>query len=194
MLVRAGEGWSPNTVYGWLHLGAEEMAWASLLWHKQHIPKVAFVCWMAAHERLCTMDRIQNFCPSVDVRCCFCLAARETHCHLFFQCSYAREVLARLLAVVEFPMVSDELGEWHGVFSQARLNQNILFQLCASALSAAVYCIWYSRNVRRHNNVIVSVESCFHKVFSLVRSKWSLVEVVGNRYNRQIGQNLRLRW
>lgn len=58
---------------------------------------------------------------------------------------FAREVLRKLLAIVEFSMVSINLDEWHDVFANATHQNNLLFQLRASIISiGSENCIWYS--------------------------------------------------
>lgn len=96
----------------------------------------------------------------VDATCCLCNEKTETHGHLFFRRRYASDVIRRLLEVVDFPMTPGDLMVWTNLFVDARSHKNLLFQMGAYVVSIVVYCIWHSRDLRKHSNVVMSVESC----------------------------------
>lgn len=93
---------TPEYVYELLQAPSGEVRWYHWVWPHVSIPKVSFICWMAILERLYTMDRVARFTGQVDATCCFSQRGAETHEHLFFQCAYAKELLIRIMTVVDY--------------------------------------------------------------------------------------------
>lgn len=87
-----------------------------------------------------TMDRVYWFMVNIDSECSFCALSEETHEHMFFQCSFSRELLDRMMKVVEYHVDADSLSEWYAIFAAAK-KHNRLFELRATALGVTSYSI-----------------------------------------------------
>ncbi|XP_076891961.1 uncharacterized protein LOC143543541 [Bidens hawaiensis] len=66
---------------------------AKVIWFSQAIPRHAFFLWQATKERLPTQDRLYAWkVLAQDKYCALCNQQRDSHNHLFFECSYSRKV------------------------------------------------------------------------------------------------------
>ncbi|XP_024963365.1 uncharacterized protein LOC112503582 [Cynara cardunculus var. scolymus] len=100
--------------------------WHKAVWLSGHIPKHAFCLWLACQRRLPTQDRMLWKDEPPDLECLLCRHCMDSHSHLFFQCSYAHEVLET---------ISDS----------SRRPKSVKKKL---ALAASVFYIWQERNRR----------------------------------------------
>ena len=66
--------------------------WSRGVWFSHATPKYAFLTWLAALNRLSTMDRVYRWNQGVDTTCALCKTAQESRDHLFFECSYSTQV------------------------------------------------------------------------------------------------------
>ncbi|KAL0795020.1 hypothetical protein Bca101_066397 [Brassica carinata] len=69
-----------------------KVAWADGVWFSETTPKYSFLLWLAVHNRLSTGDRLLKWNSQAVASCWFCNSPIETRDHLFFACSYAKEV------------------------------------------------------------------------------------------------------
>ena len=60
--------------------------WHKTIWFKEHIPRNAFISWLALRRRLPTKDRLRRWGLNVSGTCVLCNLEIETHRHLFFEC------------------------------------------------------------------------------------------------------------
>ncbi|XP_048604689.1 uncharacterized protein LOC125582176 [Brassica napus] len=74
-------------------------SWYSAVWFKHATPKYAFITWMVMLGRLSTGDRMKNWNANVDASCVLCNNPLETAEHLFFQCSYSKQIWEVLMSV-----------------------------------------------------------------------------------------------
>ncbi|XP_075101668.1 uncharacterized protein LOC142177103 [Nicotiana tabacum] len=75
----------------------QKVPWKSIVLHSSIHPRFKFILWLATHERLATMDRLNTIGVQVPQDCAFCKATTETLEHLFFECSVTRSVWRRVL-------------------------------------------------------------------------------------------------
>ena len=59
---------------------------------KEHIPRNAFVAWLALLRRLPTRDRLIRWGMNVPASCVLCSNGIVTHHHLFFECEYSTSI------------------------------------------------------------------------------------------------------
>ena len=74
-----------------------KVSWHRLLWSNFAIPRHAVITWMALLNRLPTFDKMVSWGLNVSGTCRLCQQAMETRDHLFFGCSYSREVWKAIL-------------------------------------------------------------------------------------------------
>lgn len=75
----------------------QKVPWKSIVLQTSIHPRFKFILWLAAHERLATVDRLNKIGVHVPQDCAFCKATIETLEHLFFECSVTTRVWTRLL-------------------------------------------------------------------------------------------------
>lgn len=62
------------------------------IWSSQATLKFTFIAWLAARDRLSTLDRVAKWSQGLDTTCVLCKAGMESRDHLFFDCSYAAQI------------------------------------------------------------------------------------------------------
>ncbi|KAI8567999.1 hypothetical protein RHMOL_Rhmol02G0164200 [Rhododendron molle] len=62
-----------------------------------HVPRWAFIEWLALLGRLSTKDRLYSWGVVSDQRCVLCQVENESHEHLFFACAYSSAMWDSLL-------------------------------------------------------------------------------------------------
>ncbi|XP_019225379.1 PREDICTED: uncharacterized protein LOC109206956 [Nicotiana attenuata] len=82
-----------NNGYSWKKGAMEDRPWRGWVWNKMNMPKHNLICWLVAHNRLLTKDRLKHMGISKDSLCEICGAAEETVAHLFFECPLARRCM-----------------------------------------------------------------------------------------------------
>ncbi|KAJ9536738.1 hypothetical protein OSB04_un000123 [Centaurea solstitialis] len=121
--------------------------WWRSVWFKCHIPKHAFCLWTACLNRLPTQDRMATWKEEPpDLKCSLCGITNDSHDHLFFECTFSRQVWLQIMENVHwvgFPC------SWHAIVD-ALSNPTMapLTVECKLALAASVYNIWCERNRR----------------------------------------------
>ncbi|KAJ9540805.1 hypothetical protein OSB04_027311 [Centaurea solstitialis] len=125
--------------------------WTKFVWFKGHVPKFSFCMWIACCWRLPTQDRIGTwFSGSTTLSCALCDECMDSHDHLFFGCTYSREVWRRIkveFGLFGFPELWTDIME---VLGDNRGPSKMVHRL---ALSGTVYHIWRERNRRLFRDV-----------------------------------------
>jgi hypothetical protein len=67
----------------------EYVWWFNLVWFKDHIPKMAFILWIAIRRRLSTRKRLKRLGILQDDQCCLSYDDVEDENHQFFSCPYS---------------------------------------------------------------------------------------------------------
>lgn len=194
-----GMALTPVSLYKLLNVSSVEVHWHHWVWPRTSIPKVSFICWIAVQRKLYIMDQVARFVGSVDTTCCLCNDGEESHEHLFFRCSYAKEVLTKIMKAVDYT-IAYNLPIWNERFATAKIK-NELFDLHAIALGVVVYHIWlscYSRkfhcNNRKFQGKIWDINCCYFTAFTMLKNCWRNIQVKGNRYIKSIGDKLEIKW
>lgn len=98
--------------------------------------------WIAFLGRLSTGDRLAIWGVTTDTSCVLCSNGRESHDHLFFECSYSSVVWSALVSkngVIRIPLglnaETDRALKWCSRFS----SQAPLLKL---SFVATIYYIW----------------------------------------------------
>lgn len=121
--------------------------WWKAVWFKGHIPKHSFCLWTACLTRLPTLDRLAVWKEEPPVLTCrLCGLVNESHNHLFFECSFSRQVWIQVMHKVQwedFPCswtpIVDALSD--PTLRPRRLEHQLV-------LAASVYVVWCERNQR----------------------------------------------
>ncbi|KAJ6682995.1 hypothetical protein OIU74_021114 [Salix koriyanagi] len=85
-----------------------------LIWQKEHIPRHAFILWLAVQGRLRTRDRISTITAIPSLLCALCNQEPETHDHLFFRCHHSRTVWETVNGHAGFNLALSRVEPTHG--------------------------------------------------------------------------------
>lgn len=69
-----------------------KVSWCKGIWFKGATPKFSFLTWLAILNRLATGEGVLRWNPQADPTCWLCKSDIETRDHIFFDCSYSKEV------------------------------------------------------------------------------------------------------
>ena len=146
-----GSKFSVATVWKELRQQHAKVPWHRFLWSSMSIPKHVFISWMALLNRLPTMDRLATWGLEVRGLCYFCQGELETRDHLFFGCSYSKNIWKQILQLCE---LNREVGFWLSELKCAihEIKGKALISIILSiAWKALIYHGWCERNRRLHN-------------------------------------------
>jgi len=149
---------------------APKPPWAHLVWSKLLVPRYAFILWLAMHRKLPFRNVTKHYAPNAPSDCPFCGALDEDHDHLFFTCSYTRDVFHGVFyfaGAFALPLVWEDLLHSLMEFSGSAMH----FHLLKLLLSTLVYKIWLSRNKKIHEDVLVPPSVLVKDIVSLVKAR-----------------------
>lgn len=94
-----GSSWLSNPqyhgtmMYKLLHNPGQKVDWYREIWDAHNVPKYSFIGWLATKNRLYRRDRLHALGISQTDQCLLCINGKEENTHLFFTCSFSRQVL-----------------------------------------------------------------------------------------------------
>ncbi|XP_020263008.1 uncharacterized protein LOC109838990 [Asparagus officinalis] len=144
---------------------SNSVLWHNMVWGGLSYPKHSFICWLAVNNRLQTQDRLLRKGKVNANQCKLCTGVcLESRDHLFFECSFSKEVWNQIMDWLHFKWRS---CSWNSIFNwyctklrKKGIKQNIK----RSALSATIYHLWYERNMRTFQQVSKSEESLVKRI------------------------------
>lgn len=145
-----------------------------LPWLKGHIPRHSFILWIAMQRRLKTMDRLHGPAGPSNVTCVLCNREPETHCHLFFNCSFSKQVweAVNFKARIQWPGLPwDQLTIWAG--NNLNKKSQINCQIARLVLAASVYHMWREQNRRVFSNQRQGRGYIAEEIFQVIRTHLS---------------------
>ncbi|XP_056862219.1 uncharacterized protein LOC108845055 [Raphanus sativus] len=152
-ICRCGSGYkqkfSIHDTWWLLRSTREKCSWSRSIWFPGATPKFAFVAWLAASNRLSTMNRITQWDPGAVATCVLCKREPETKNLLFFECSFSSQVWEYLTKGI---LLSDYTNVWANileVISDESIEEKKRFCL-RYALQSALHVIWRERNKIKH--------------------------------------------
>lgn len=129
-------------------MGDGKVLWAAVIWFCKNVPKWAFISWLACGGKLATKDGLRRWEMEIDADCVLCSQKERSLQHLFFDCSFSRQiwntVLGKFLIQRGASQWDVEL-KWAFDHCKGKSSRSILFKLY---LAAALYYTWLERNVR----------------------------------------------
>lgn len=72
------------------------LPWHRGIWFPNHMPKFIFTAWLAMHNRSSTGERMAIWDSSYSPVCILCRNPLESRNHLFFECTYSKNVWSAL--------------------------------------------------------------------------------------------------
>ncbi|XP_056860010.1 uncharacterized protein LOC130508492 [Raphanus sativus] len=178
-LWRGKTGFKPcfSTNETWLQIRklGTPCAWGKGIWFSQATPKFAFMTWIAARNRLATMDRISYWNQGVDSTCVLCKAAQETRNHLFFQCTFSSQLWEQLVKGILRNAHTQNWDDIIELISVSTMERKKTLSL-RYAFQISVYTIWRERNKRRHGDSPMPLQVLLKLTDKAIRNKLSLIQ------------------
>lgn len=136
------------------------------------------------HNRLATGDRIIRWNPQADVTCLLCKSMAESRDHLFFECSYSKEVWYGTIR----NMAGRRTGyKWLDVIQmvvngiQGKI-ETVLLRYCFQVVA---YALWHERNVRRVGDASLIAPCLIARIDKLIRNRiTSLRKRAGGKHGK----------
>ena len=140
---------SVSSAYAQLRDKGQIVAWHKFIWFPKAVLRFAFIAWMVMLDRLPTNDRFFRLGVSNTSSCQLCGSRWETIDHLFFSCSFSRQVWDLSLAHFvpnNFPRMWSAICRLVLGPAKHPLASNTAFK---RGTAAAIYYVWMERNLRR---------------------------------------------
>ncbi|KAL0355351.1 UNVERIFIED_CONTAM: hypothetical protein Sradi_3982000 [Sesamum radiatum] len=136
-----GGTFSTASVYDHFRTPGPKIGWSSLLSGVFKIPRNSFILWLAILGKLSTLDKpwLSHLVDGLP----------ETHDHLFFECTYARQCLASIRRQTRFPWPYHDWRRNILWASRAWRGKHIVHSALRAPLASITYHIWQERNRRR---------------------------------------------
>ncbi|XP_074290961.1 uncharacterized protein LOC141617692 [Silene latifolia] len=144
--------------------------WTAALTHPRIIPSHKIICSLAAQQKLATVDNLQSRGFYMVNRCSLCEIALEDHAHLFFNCSFSKDVWHQLLQWMGMHRAgSCLLAELEQANFRSKHNWRMAWFY--TSLAAAVYQLWSERNSRLFRGRKAAVTEIVSRVKFLVSTR-----------------------
>lgn len=151
------------------------------VWERMIRPKHRFFLWLMKMDRIQTTKRLYAMGIATTDQCLICGLQEENQEHLFFECSYSKAVLRRIITwmgIQHSNLNAQSLMHWISRCKEAKFKK----QVYAAVLGALVYHIWRVRNevywsqkVSSVNNTVNRVqEDVIERCYSVLPKKVSL--------------------
>ncbi|XP_056695103.1 uncharacterized protein [Spinacia oleracea] len=141
-----------------------EMLIIGVLWIYTMSPKSLFILWLAVHGRLSTKDRLMQWGIATDGVCSLCGVDPESVQHLFFQCSYARQVWQKFLQILIINRSSQAFDQELQFAMRMSKKCTAVSKLLLAGFAEAVYCLWIQRNQRVFAGHVQSAEQIVKEI------------------------------
>ena len=134
-----------------------------------YIPKCSLISWIAIQYRLTTGDRLVQF-GVIDSPCCsFCLDT-ETHDHLFFNCSFTKQVWESVSLKSQFVWQSHSLSSLISQLSNFQ-GKGLRSTIAKLSFTVTIYHVWIERNTRKFQNLQHSIPSVVARICLDIRNR-----------------------
>ncbi|XP_010556509.1 PREDICTED: uncharacterized protein LOC104825816 [Tarenaya hassleriana] len=167
-----------------------EVPWHALAWFPEGVPRYGFIQWLAFRGRLPTLDRLYRWGAVATSSCLLCSLEEESHSHLFFHCSYSRQVwysFARSIWNMP-PLDLHATMDWMRRPGNVQSHNRRLITLIL--LQCSIYLLWSERNARIFRGESSTVVSLCGKLNAMVRN--CILSLLGS--SRRIDSTLLSDW
>ncbi|XP_059636522.1 uncharacterized protein LOC132278689 [Cornus florida] len=168
----------------------------NIIWFSKHIPRHAFVTWLALHNRLYTKDRFftGHSSDGDSNLCILCRSEDETHEHLFFKCSYSTYIWNYVQHTCRFycgELSQTFIARWiENVWND---NYNSMDAITARLyFSTTIYFIWKERNKRTYAGKFSSPQVVWKLIEDYIRCRLLSLRFKDSRISRIMAADWRL--
>ncbi|KAJ6422907.1 hypothetical protein OIU84_023944, partial [Salix udensis] len=177
ILIRDSYVWNGNasgqctisSVWKNFRISSDKVDGDGLLWHTWHIPRFSFILWLASRGRLRTLDRLHN---NSQRTCLLCNVHEETHCHLFFECTYSISIWQEIKARAQMVWTPAPWPQaWAETVHRYCNKSNPRHKLVGLALASTVYHLWRERNSRAFNSHFSNAQQTQEAIIQSMRER-----------------------
>ncbi|XP_071699019.1 uncharacterized protein [Rutidosis leptorrhynchoides] len=168
--------------------------WHHIVWFNQMVPKHAFILWLAIWNRLPTQDMLSKWNVCTSYSCPLCDEMPDSVEHLFFECSYSRNVWETMKSLLLFKGLPYRISFIVEVMGKYPFQKKIWSVITRIVIAATVYNIWQERNTRifkgiKRNGQVLSVQ-----IQEFVRIKLLTLKVKDSKSVQQAGKIWQVSW
>ncbi|XP_057509147.1 uncharacterized protein LOC130791836 [Actinidia eriantha] len=148
--------------YDYFILKASKLYWLKVIWINYAILKHAFILWLAMKEKLLTKDRLYDL--EADQICSLCRTENEITEHLFFQCSFVRQVWNAIKGWLGFHITLSTVKaavKWS--IKEAR-GTGIHSKAKSLGIACTTYFLWEARNLKTFEGKVQAPEAVIRKI------------------------------
>ncbi|XP_074315333.1 uncharacterized protein LOC141651524 [Silene latifolia] len=138
--------------YQWLKPTAGRVPWYPWMLNEWLIPRQQFMCWLLAHKRLLTQDKLLRMGVIQSNICFLCGLQEESMDHLFFECPFSRQCRELVSDWCRFQLPQQNCIRWWIELRQAAACKK---KVIAMIVSGLLYHVWYCRNRCRVDGYVV---------------------------------------
>lgn len=161
-----GPSFSSKTTWEHIRERSPTVYWSKVVWFKEHIPRNAFILWLALLWRLPTRDRLRRWGLNVPPDCVLCSNGIETHHHLFFEYEFSSSIWLHFAQAI-LPATPLDVHSAAALISHLR-HPSQAPPIIKLILQAAIYLIWKERNARVFTAVSTSATAIRHALDRLL--------------------------
>ena len=151
--------------------------WASVLWHKDSIPRCSIIAWLVCRNRLNTKDRLLKWGVVTEDSCILCGMFGETRDHLFFHCDYSTYIWKDVIHKCNFQYRSLSWNEELQYVIECCQGRTLGARILRVAFCATIYCLWQERNKRIFQHCNCSSDNVIRDIEGYICAKarnWSV--------------------
>ncbi|XP_074297280.1 uncharacterized protein LOC141627984 [Silene latifolia] len=129
--------------YQWFKPDGGKVHWYPWMLNEWIIPKQQFICWLIAHKRLLTQDRLIRMGVIQSNTCFLCGLQEENLDHLFFECPFSSHSRKLVGDWCRFQIPQQNCIRWWIELRQAAACKK---KVLAMVLAGLMYHVWQCRN------------------------------------------------
>ncbi|GJR88722.1 homeodomain-like protein [Tanacetum coccineum] len=153
-----------------------EVPWYNIVWFTHYIPRHAFHLWLVMRRSLKTQDKLRTWDvgpnTGLNLLCCpLCDVQRDSHKHLFFECTFSYNVWVYVRDLADLDGVLPLLQDIISVLQPMGNSRSAKCIFGKLILAATSYFIWSERNNCLFRNTKRSLEDIRDCIMVMVRLK-----------------------
>ncbi|XP_071700537.1 uncharacterized protein [Rutidosis leptorrhynchoides] len=157
-----------------------KVTWHHVIWYPQANPKHAFILWLAKLDRLSTQDKLMKWFPTKSFKCGLCGVCEDSVQHLFFECSFSKNVWKECKKFLLFQGLPDTLNEIIDSLARYPFRNQIWDIINRLTVAAVVYNIWNERNCRFFKDLKRKEMDLVHVIIEGIKLKLTTFVVKGS--------------
>ncbi|GJZ84294.1 hypothetical protein Tco_0649633 [Tanacetum coccineum] len=165
---------SVNEVWNCILPRSEVVNWYDVVWFTHCIPRHAFHMWLVAKRRLKTQDLLRHWDVNGEIlsfQCPLCDGQPDSHEHLFFDCTFSKQVWDSVKSLADLPNVIGSISVIVDVLIPIAKRRSVRSVVAKLVVVACSYYIWQERNLRLFKNQKSTQAQVTDRVKSSIRLK-----------------------